>query len=294
MDNTIDIRDLLNSVGSSSFERALLAPVVKRTKPDFPSILLENNSKKVEVEPLAVSGFMDGIQASLCLKYISHRPVYLSYACAGVISGDKNLDSVKESLELVISQEELDWYEGLNFSMKKYVVPSNDPEVIEHLAATRLSETRNELELASIAGNLESVSGYLVVDGGLVGKNPNSRLVGVVKTTRNKYLEDETLIKNLPEGFMSQRFIIPAGSQGVLEDRYSCYLRLHDASRRHWNFGLVRLESFDPEILESLASRCLLERQSQGSIDPRFDRHITSIKTCEDKLRANRPSIFQL
>ena len=61
MDNTIDIRDLLNSVGSSSFERALLAPVVKRTKPDFPSILLENNSKKVEVEPLAVSGFMDGI-----------------------------------------------------------------------------------------------------------------------------------------------------------------------------------------------------------------------------------------
>jgi hypothetical protein len=293
MSENVDMRRLLSSVGSNSFERALLTPQGKRTKPDFPSVMMEKNSKEILGEPLLVSGFLDGIQASICLRYIEHRPVYLSYAAAGVITEEKNLNSVKESLELVMSSMEKDWYESIDYSMKQFFIEEEEPEEIELQAANRLSEQRNLLESNSIEENLNSREGYLVLDGGLVGKKIDQRLVGVVKTTRNKYLEDESQLRELPEGYMSPRFIIPAGSQGVQAARYATYVRLHDASKRHWNFGLIRLESFDPEVLEKLAMRCLLERQSSRSMDARFDRHITSIKSCEEKLRANRPSIFQ-
>lgn len=293
MSENVDVRKLLSSVGSSSFERALLTPQGKRTKPDFPSVMLEKKSKEISGDPLMVSGFLDGIQASLCLRYIEHRPVYLSYAAAGVITEEKDLNSVKESLELVMSSKEKAWYNSIDYSMKQFFIEEEEPEEIELKAANRLSEQRNLLESSSIEENLNAREGFLVLDGGLVGKKIDPRLVGVVKTTRNKYLEDESILRDLPEGYMSPRFMIPEGSQGVLAARYATYVRLHDASKRHWNFGLIRLESFDPEVLEMLAMRCLLERQSSRSMDARFDRHITSIKSCEEKLRANRPSIFQ-
>ena len=292
MEENIDVRKLLTSLGSSSFERALMAPAGKRTKPDYPSIMLEHEIKQVEDQPLKVSGFIDGIQASLCLRYIDHRPIYLSYAAAGVITEEVELNSVEESLEIVMSKLEEEWFESIEYPMNKYLIDNWEPEEIEYQAAQRLSQQRNMLEEKSIAKNLAEREGFLVLDGGLVGKTINKRLVGVVKTTGNKYLDDETKLRSLPEGFMSPRFIIPAGSQGVTVDRFATYVRLHDASKKHWNFGLIRLESFEPGILESLAMRCLLERQSTRSMDPRFDRHITSIKSCEDKLRANRPSIF--
>ncbi len=90
----------------------------------------------------------------------------------------------------------------------------------------------------------------------------------------------------------SPRFLMPAGSQGVTVPRYSCYVRLHDASRMAWNFGLVRLEAFKPELLDPLCALALLERQPAGSHDRRFDRHLSGVRAVEDLLRARRPTVF--
>jgi hypothetical protein len=131
-----------------------------------------------------------------------------------------------------------------------------------------------------------------VVDGSLVARPIRDRVVGVVKTTNRRYLPDESVLWGLPAGWRSPRFKIPEGSQNVGAPRYSCYLRLHDASRQAWNFGLIRLETFDLDLLEPLCALALEERQPAGSLDRRYDRHLAGVRAVEDLLRARRPSIF--
>jgi hypothetical protein len=71
-------------------------------------------------------------------------------------------------------------------------------------------------------------------------------------------------------------------------------LRLRSGRNRGWDHGLVRLEAHDPETLDAFAARCLAERQPRGNDDPRGDRHLSSIKSVEDLLKARKPYIFSL
>jgi hypothetical protein len=88
-------------------------------------------------------------------------------------------------------------------------------------------------------------------------------------------------------------FRIPAGNVGgSVVDRFSCYVRLHDATAHGWNFGLIRLEAFDPDRLMALGALALSERQGPRSGDGRWDRHLASVAITEKVLRSRRPSVF--
>ena len=71
-------------------------------------------------------------------------------------------------------------------------------------------------------------------------------------------------------------------------------MRLHDANSQAWSFGMVRLEAFNPDLLDPLAARALNERQGPHSGDGRYDRHLVSVATCEKLLCARRPMVFDL
>ena len=116
----------------------------------------------------------------------------------------------------------------------------------------------------------------------------------MVKSTRTKYYKDETVLYGMPQGWRSPMFRIPSGSDGCPVDRYSCYVRLHDARFHAWTHGLIRLKTFDPAQLDALAARALVERQSAQSGDCRWDRHRLSVATTEKVLRSRRPDVFDL
>lgn len=88
-------------------------------------------------------------------------------------------------------------------------------------------------------------------------------------------------------------FRIPRGAAGgSVVDRFSCYVRLHDATHQGWNFGLIRIEAFDPDRLMALGVLAMVERQGPNSGDGRWDRHLLSVAMTEKVLRSRRPMVF--
>ena len=128
-------------------------------------------------------------------------------------------------------------------------------------------------------------------DGSLVGRSVDPRVVGIVKTTARRYMADETELWRLPKGWRSARFSIPAGNDMGVE-RHSCYVRLHDARRRPWDFALIRVETFDPDLCEPVAALALTDAQDGSRSDARWDRHLRGVRCVEDLMRARRPAIF--
>lgn len=68
---------------------------------------------------------------------------------------------------------------------------------------------------------------------------------------------------------MSRPFELPATRQGD-ETRFSAYVRLVAASPASpWELGLVRVETWDPALLEAAAAICLANAQDPTSADRR-------------------------
>jgi hypothetical protein len=246
----------------------------------------------VTASPLPVVGFVDGIQAAICVTYRSHRPVYLTYVAAGAAGSEGRLLALRERMNVTASHLEREWLSDLDVLIPTVELAEERPDELAAAARQNLAGDRETLERVVIDEMLSTPGPALVVDGNLVGRPTQDRVVGVVKTTQRRYLADESVLWGLPAGWRSPRFMIPAGSQGVRVPRYSCYVRLHDASRLAWNFGLIRLEAFKPELLDPLAALSLAERQPAGSRDSRFDRHLAGVRAVEDLLRARRPTVF--
>lgn len=286
-----DLNDLFRAMGRFRLERALNDTPAERPMVEHPVELLDDNPAQVSGPPLVPAGFVDGVQASLCLTHRSHRPLYLNYVAAGCVGPGAEVVGLRERLSLVCSQADREWVDQLNSPFIVDELASVTPPDLERLAVQLLGGERETLERALVEDMVAAGKGVLVLDGSLVGRPPLRQLVGVVKTTRRRYLTDEGVLFNLPAGWRSPRFKI--ASPG-LPERFSCYLRLFDASERQWSFGLVRLEAFDPDLLDALAALALDERQHPAAGDPRFDRHLTSVRACEDVLRARRPAVFTL
>lgn len=287
-----DLRGFFHALGSFSPSHALGQAPAVRTQCDLPVTLLDTEPLEVTAAPLVVDGFVDGVQSALCVTFRGHRPVYLVYAAAGASSRDGRLLAVSERMSILHSRLDADWVRDLGSDIPSEELLEERPDEIAQAALSALGGGREMLERALIEELCGDGDRFLVVDGGLVGRPLRNNVVGVVKTSQRRYLPDESVLWGLPLGWRSPRFSIPAGSQGVRRERYSCYVRLHDASRQAWDFGLIRLETFDAALLDPLAALALTERQPAGSLDRRFDRHLAGVRAVEDLLRARRPTVF--
>jgi hypothetical protein len=290
-----DLRAFFKAVGRFSGEHADMTSVPDRDAPDDPAEELDPSPLKVTADPLAVDGFVDGIQASLVVTYRAHRPVFLSYVAAGAVGPGAKPLGLRERLAIVASSEDREWVDSVRQSLPVEELSAVDPPDVQRDASSWLGSTRESLERAVVADLTEREAvKCLAVDGTLLGRPHSTRLVGVVKTTRRRYLADESCLFGLPAGWRSPRFRIDPSSAGPAPARYSCYLRLHDASASSWDHALIRLEAFDPDQLDGLAARCLVERQVAAGGDRRWDRHLASVRACEEFLRARRPAVFSL
>jgi len=295
IDNPHDLRAFFRQIGHFSGERALATSLHQRPAAEFETELLDRPEPvKVTSEPLIPAGFVDGIQAALLVTHRSHRPVYLNYAAAGCLSHDGKLVAMYEDLFASGAADDTEWFETLGTTLTWTGITITRPDEVAPEAVRILGTRRDTLEKALVEQLEAAGTSPIVVDGHLALRPASDSLLGVVKTMRTRYLPDETPLWGMPQGFMSARFRIPAGTMGCTRDRFSCYLRLHDASSRAWDFGLVRLEAFDPSLLAPLAAMALAERQSSRARDSRHDRHLAGVRAIEDVLRARRPAVFAM
>ena len=279
-------------MGRFTGQRALLSSPLERSGTDVPVDVLDPDPVEVTTDPLVPAGFVDGVQASLCVTYRAHRPVFLSYTAAGAVGDKATPLGLVEELVVVCSTLDRTWVDDLGSTIPVLEVAETTPPDVERAAHHHLGGARERQERALVNDLTSRHVTPLVVDGGLIGRDYNKDLMGVVKSTGRRYLPDESVLFALPPGWRSPRFRIPAGSSNQRHDRFSCYLRLHSAAHQAWNFGLIRLETFDAAHLDPLAARALLERQAAASGDARWDRHLASVAAVESFLRARRPAVY--
>lgn len=259
--------------------------------------VIENDISKPTADPLNAYAFVDGIQSQMLVTYRDHRPIVLAYTAAGAANRGPALQAVNEKLHIVCSEKDEEWLDHLNNAdnpIPVATVVDGPPPMLEKLILERVGNIRAtcETELVSTLATQVPANAYLVLDGSLLGKEHSAKLVGVVKSSRTKYLKDETQLYSLPTGWRSAMFAIPTPNSETI--RYSAYLRLVPANHNSWSFGLIRLETFDPNLIDALAARALIERQTAASGDGRWDRHLVSVATCEKLLRARKPAAFTI
>lgn len=292
-DQEYDLRALFRAAGSGLGDRALGQSPEARRDARAEVEMLDESSEPVSAAPIEVSGFIDGIQSARVITYRSHRPVYIAYAAAGAVSPARELLQVEEMLTVIASEEDEEWIASASSGIPLLPLNEPSPDLMAAEASRALADARDLLEIICVR-NASKGGIPLVVDGSIAGRPTDEVLLGVVKTSGTRYLADEKVLFGLPKGWRSPRFSLREGFQGCPVKRYSCYVRLLDASSHHWNFSLVRLETFDPDLLDGLAALALSETQSPLSGDRRFDRHLAGVRMVEDTLRARRPDIFNL
>ncbi len=288
---SIDLRALFKGLGGATGVRALESAPLERTRAEEDVTLLDSGPSKITAAPSAVDGFVDGIQASLCLRHVEHRPVYLSYVAAGSVGAGARPLGLLEDLVLIASELERGFLTDLGSGVPIVGIAAQDPPTLEREAQRLVGTRRDQLERQLVTQLLDGGCGALMVDGSLLGRANDARLIGVVKTTAHQWLDDESGLFGLREGWRSPRFVI---TERGGRQRYSCYVQMVDKSAGAWNLGLIRVEAFDPELLDGAAARALSERQGARGGDRRWDRHLASVRVTEEFLRARRPSVFAL
>jgi hypothetical protein len=309
-----DLRAFFRSVGSLR-GGALSAPE-DREKSVEDIELIDEPPLKVTSAPLPVYAVIDGIQDQMVVCFRAHRPVLLTFTSAGALSPAGTARGVREHLAIIASSADREWVDSLGTTIPLEALEGTSPPDVEAQALNlvggmrEIAERTLLRELLEQAGEplnphapqvpgadaLEQVTeagGAFLVDGSLSAREADLRLIGVAKTVGKRYLPDERLLFSLPNGWRSPRFHIKAGAVGGT-GRWSCYLRLQNPEHHRWSHGLVRLEAHDPSLLESACAFALADAQRPGSTDPRWDRHLRSVRAVEDYLRARKPAVFGL
>jgi hypothetical protein len=143
----------------------------------------------------------------------------------------------------------------------------------------------------------ERDDGVLLIDGAITGSErvaTSSRVVGVVKSHRTLYAEDDALrvVLGLEAGTRTSVFRITSPKRTPVA---SWYLRLRDPDGRDPLWGLVRVEVADPrgasakaigDRADEVSSWVLAEALPLAVPDARWDKMVYGIRDCEEFLRA--------
>lgn len=287
-----DLRRLFKAIGGVG-TGGPSAGAVERTDATATVNMLDEEPVALTGTPIDVQGFVDGIQANIHLTYRHGRPVVLTYAAAGAVArtaqGRIKGVALRESLNILASFADHEWLGELNTDIPVVALVGDTPPEMELGVAEHIGATRDSLERDIVSELVERGDGRaIVVDGSIMGRPVDQRVVGVTKSVATRYLADETRLFTLPQGWRSPRFSI----RGVGAPRWSCYVQLADKNRGAWNLGLIRLETFDPDILDAVGMMALAERQGPRSGDARWDRHLAGVRAVEEFLRSKRPAVF--
>lgn len=291
--NQIDLRPFLQSMGGQLTRAALDVP--ERLAPEDPAELLEDDIVEVATSPADPdkSAFVDGIQSASVLTYRHHRPVTLVMAGAGAVTGSLTPAHNKELIELFTARADEEWLRDKNCPVPLRVISEeDDPTAVERAIGGTLGEERDQLEIL-LTAELSQSSGWdlIAVDGGLASRPHDDRVVGIIKTTNTRLLSDESVLWGLPEGYRSPAFELPKNYGGPdSAPRMSAYVRLRNASQSAWNTGLIRVEGYSIDALNTAAATALAHRQPSATRDPRGDRHVMPVAQVEKWMRARRPS----
>lgn len=285
-----DLRSLFRAVGSFAGGDPA-STTLERTEAAAEVSLIDAGCSEVTAEPVEVRGWVDGVQSRVVLRYFAHRPVSLAYVAAGAVDSAGALVHIDETLTLICAETDLDDVAELAATVGENplpvrVVASTDPLEAQLLSAAVVDEMRNVAESDVVRHLCTAGVTPLVVDGDLRARRLEAKMIGVAKTHRTRYLSDESVLWGLPVGWRSPRFTIDAGGN---RPRTSAYLRLHDASARAWDFGLVRVECWDPDLIDAACAAVFANRQPPGVTDSRWDRHLGPVAWCEQALRDHRP-----
>lgn len=256
--------------------------------------MLDKEPQEITAAADADPLFLDGIQSGVVLTHRAHRPIVLAHVAAGVVHGPTMEGRwLAEDLFAFASGADVDFVADADCPVPvRAVTSSTDPSTVALQIAQAVASTRSELEwhigLEALAGSNQP----LYVDGHLVGHHVDTRVRGVVKTTRARILKDESVLWNLPAGYRSPRFVLPAGFGGPAPERYSCYLRLSGGSTHSWSYGLIRIETHDPDLIDTACATALNYRQPRASRDPRGDRHLAPVAQVEKWLRSRKSALL--
>lgn len=288
--DAVDLRGFFAVVGGLQYASRAGVDTDDRPEPENPVEMLDQHPLDItSIDPYPVRAFVDGTQSSITVTRVDARPVALVYVSAAAVTPEREVITLREELFCACAQEEAEWLALADVRIPVEVIDEDSPPLLERRSVDLVAGRREGAERDVVLELVDDPDpAAIIVDGTLVGRAVDHRLIGVVKTTKRRYLADETVIYRLPEGWRSPRFVIE--NEGTT--RYSCYLRLFEASiGRRWDFGLIRLESHDPERLDRAAATAYAWRARPGS-DARWDRHLAGMIGCEQHLKARRPVVF--
>lgn len=293
----VSIRDLCRAIGPLPARSPSSPPAGARQHVR----LLPGTGGPVTAPPLPLYAAVDGVQASRVLAWRSHRPVHLVWAAAGAVGpgqpgeGSWTTRAFAQEVALLVSHMDEDWARSQPGHVPVVALDESYDEHLRPAAAAWLGQRREALEHQIVARlDAEAPDGqWVMVDGSLARLPEGPRRLGVVKdVSSTQYLtSEEQELYDLPAGHLSRPFLIEATRRGHTT-RASAFLRLHPSSA-HWGLGLIRLEVHpeDAVMLPAAARLALAHRQTPGSGDPRWDRHLWPIAHTELAVGASRPPV---
>ena len=256
-----------------------------------------------QVTPLDPDGFCDGIQSSMVVTWLNRRPVTLNYVAAGCATDGSPaaltglverlwVDACPADAQAVRTEIAAD------SGVPVLVTDDNDPASALVSMRNRLASVRAESETELVDALTDvNPNASLVVDGSLSRLTPSPLLMGVAKTHKARYLADESLVYTLAHGWRSPvfSFVHPSAHRaqgGTPAPVFSAYVRAHFIPDAPWDAGLVRVETFSEELIDTACATVLAYGQHATGGDNRWDRHLAPVAWCEKLLRARRPVAF--
>jgi hypothetical protein len=288
----LDLDEVLAAIGTIA-PATPVPPARIGTGPTVPRAVA-GRARPVPDGPRAPSPvYVDGIEHDKLLRHHHWRPILLAYTAAGAVhqSGRPVRAAMADAHLLVASQVDLDWLADRLPPGPLELIGLDDahPDQLQAAARTAIGARRHQHETRIVDQLLTGHNGTVIVDGPLTDYQ-GDRLGGVVKTHGTAVLDDMFFEYDLPVGHMIGPFeLAQAGTT-----RWAAMVRLASNRTGTPTSGLVRIEAFDPALIEPLAATCMDARQQPGSLDPRADRHLAPIAACERELRRWLPTLYGL
>ena len=258
------------------------------------------------------SAFLDGTQESRVLQYTESLPIIRGVVAAVIrVRRNRRLATWRHDVQTRVYAPRALFSREVNAALSTLAVAVVDttagadvdthagehPFAVRDAAIHKVQEDRERAEhmLAERWCNL--VHEPLFVDGGISANEKVARencIVGVVKSHRTLYAEGDGVqtVLRLKERERTTVFRVTSPKRTTVA---SWYLRLRDPSGRDPMWGLVRVETAEPEVATEVEIRDRADEISRSILaevvplslpDARWDKMVYGIRDCEEFLRA--------